>query len=193
MRRLQGRFQRLFHQHVLSGLGGGDGHLRVVVRWGPAPAPHPLPVRRQLAVVGVPPRRAVFFREGAGALRVPRADRGEARPLDELQLAGAAAARHPGADQPESQRPPARRRGRAGRRRPDPRPAAGGLGHGSEGIRNSSVWNGMSHSAPAGVTAAVSSKRAYQVLPSHSGMGVLRWNSMETHSESASAKPTRSP
>ena len=60
-------------------------------------------------------------------------------------------------------------------------------------MRNNSFWVGISHLTPSSVIWAVSSKRAYQVLPSHSGTGMLTWNSMETHSFAWSGNRTRSP
>ena len=60
-------------------------------------------------------------------------------------------------------------------------------------IRNNSFWVGISHFTPSSVIWAVSSKRAYHVFPSHSGTGMLAWNSMETHSFAWSGNRTRSP
>ena len=81
-------------------------------------------------------------------------------------------------------------RGRAGR---SDRNAPGMRDQLAGSMRNNSFWVGISHFTPSSVIWAVSSKRAYQVLPSHSGTGMLTWNSMETHSFAWSGNRTRSP
>ena len=90
---------------MLAGVRRGEGHLRVEAR-GTGDDHHlHLRIGDQIAVVGGGPGVSVLGREGADPLRVAGADRGEKTALDELQLAGAEAARHPGPDEAESDRP----------------------------------------------------------------------------------------
>ena len=95
----------LFDQNVLPRVRRRQGHFRVEASGGRDDHDVHLGIGDQVPVVGKGARVPVLGGKRVHPLRVTRSDRGQEPALDELQLAGAEAARHPGPDQAEPDRP----------------------------------------------------------------------------------------
>ena len=100
---LQVNLERFLDQHVLAGLGRGDGDFGVVSGWVENAHYVHCIVVQQPSPVGVVSRHPVFSCEvpDLGLIAgTPRGD--ELAPLDERQLFGVRPPRHPGTDQPKT-------------------------------------------------------------------------------------------